>query len=97
MSHTPGPWIWRNKSGSLHQKGTDRRFGVTVLAPTYEYDSGVDTEVSDADAALIAAAPDLLAALKEILPWHDSHPAEATDNRMVNLCRAAIAKAEGAP
>lgn len=38
----------------------------------------------------------LLAALKEILPWHDSHPAEATDNRIINLCRAAIAAAEGA-
>jgi hypothetical protein len=38
---------------------------------------------------------ELLAALKAILPWHDSHPAEATDNRIINQCRAAIARAEG--
>lgn len=40
-----------------------------------------------------SAAPDLLAALKAILPWHDSHPAEVTDNPLINRCRAAIAKA----
>jgi hypothetical protein len=54
------------------------------------------TEFAHADGRFIApAAPALLAALKEILPWHDAHPAEATDNRIINMCRAAIAKAEG--
>lgn len=64
--HTPGPWAWRWKSGSLHQVGTDRPFGATVLAPTYSYDEGVGIEVSDADDSLIAAAPDLLEALLSV-------------------------------
>jgi hypothetical protein len=36
-----------------------------VLQPTYDYDSGVGIEISDADDQLIAAAPDLLAALRD--------------------------------
>lgn len=46
-------------------------------------------------AHLIIAAPDLLDALEAILPWHDSHPAEPTDNPLIAKCRAAIAKAKG--
>lgn len=65
--HTPGPWVWRGKSGTLHRAGdAPYTYGDLVLAPDYEYDSGVDTKVSDADAALIAAAPELLAELKAV-------------------------------
>lgn len=66
--HTPGPWEWRGKSGSLHRDTGERNsmgnpvYGETVLYPSYEYESGVDTIVSDADARLIATAPILLEA-----------------------------------
>ena len=64
--HTPGPWIWRGKSGSLHRVGEGPyAYGDCVLAPTYEYDAGVDIIVSEADARLIAAAPDMFAALHQ--------------------------------
>jgi hypothetical protein len=87
---TPGPWVWRGKSGSLHRVGEPPyQFGETVLAPTYEYESGVDTIVSDADAALIAAAPDMLGALKDVLRVVDWQTVE------FDAVRAAIAKAEG--
>lgn len=87
---TPGPWVWRGKSGSLHRAGElPYQFGVTVLAPTYEYDSGVDTLVSDADAALIAAAPDLLDALRAVVRIADRKTAE------FDAARAAISKATG--
>jgi hypothetical protein len=67
MPHTPGPWLWRNKSGSLHRAGEPPyTYGDTVLEPSYEYESGVDTTISEDDAALIAAAPDMLAALKSL-------------------------------
>jgi hypothetical protein len=62
--HTPGHWTWRGKDGGLYQEGTTHPFGDAVLVPVYEYDSGVDTVVSEADRALIAAAPDLLEALQ---------------------------------
>jgi hypothetical protein len=38
---------------------------------------------------------ELLAALRAILPWHDPHPIEQTNNPIINQCRIAIAKAEG--
>jgi hypothetical protein len=70
-AHTPGPWGWRNKSGSLHRIPSEGpyQFGETVLAPTYDYDRGVDVEVSDADAALIAASPDLADVARAYEAW----------------------------
>ena len=66
-AHTPGPWVWNGKYGSLHQAGDPPyKFGKSVLVPIYEYDSGTDTKVSDADAKLIAAAPEMLAELKRL-------------------------------
>jgi hypothetical protein len=67
---TEGPYRWRGKSGSLHGPGAPPyEFGKTVLSPTWEYDSGVDIEVSEVDAAFIAASwqdiSDLLALAKE--------------------------------
>ena len=102
--NTPGPWVWRGKSGTLHRVGTEPyAYGETVLAPDYEYDSGVDTKVSDADAALIAAAPDLLAALmtaKEVIRvWHGPNAWEIYDrvSPEMKAINAALAKAEGKP
>lgn len=64
--HTPGPWAWRWKSGSLHRvtHGPSAVYGDTVLASCFSYATGTETQVGSADAALIAAAPDLLEALK---------------------------------
>ena len=100
MAHTPGPWIWRGKSGSLYQVGEDRLYGAVVLYPTYEYDSGIDSIVSQDDAHLIAAAPSLLDALTEVMEWisawnpnfeHDDEWPASRDK-----ARAAIASATGA-
>lgn len=89
-SFTPGPWIWRWKSGSLHRAGTDGyTYGDTVLQPTYDYDSGVGIEISDADDQLIAAAPEMLAALIALVA------ADGGDDPEIVAARAAIAKATG--
>jgi hypothetical protein len=99
--HTPGPWIWRGKSGSLHRVGEPPYpYGARVLAPTYEYDSGVDTEVSDADACLIAAAPDLLAALRAMVAEFEKFsrygsPIARDANEAMRAARSAIARATG--
>jgi hypothetical protein len=98
---TPGPWVWRWKSGSLHQVGTDRPFGATVLAPSYEYDRGVENEVSEADAALIAAAPDLLKAVRgayhALKTYQYGNASTELAEEIANFCAAAIAKATGEP
>lgn len=54
MSHTPGPWVVGNV-------GEVKAGGIT-LADVYG-----DEEQADVDAHLIAAAPDLLAALEDML------------------------------
>ena len=59
---TPGPWVWRWKSGELCTVGTPPyAFGKSVLFP----DDNQSVIVSDADARLIAAAPDLLEAVRQ--------------------------------
>ncbi len=55
MEHTPGPWKWFN-DGDLANSD-----GKMVLRP--DANRGIPT---DADAALIAAAPDLLKACDEL-------------------------------
>lgn len=76
---------------------TDLDMGATMgvlIVPTCKHkDFEATLKAAREIKALVDAAPELLAALKAILPWHDSHPVEATDNPLINQCRAAIAKA----
>lgn len=108
MEPTPGPWTWRAKSGSLHRVGTPPyAFGETVLAPVYEHDTGLDVEVSEANAHLIAAAPDMRDALDSIaqygsdtLSGRADGPADAAWYRdgvreMTKRARAALLRASG--
>lgn len=84
--HTPGPWGAYNLSkGNLV---VETRTGILVANI-----SGDCPEV-EANASLIAAAPELLAALKsvaEIKGWFEKPPVSASGIKVM----AAIAKAEG--
>lgn len=62
--HTPGPWDWRDIDDLRQAKSTrtDGRYGESVLYASYDYDRGPYLETTDANRALIAAAPDLLEA-----------------------------------
>jgi hypothetical protein len=93
MKHTPGPWEAENESVSA---------GFDMVADVF----GATTEQRDANARLIAAAPDLLAALKALVGndsvrylddegprgegWQSNELAAA-----IAAADAAIAKAEG--
>ena len=79
--YTSGPWAWRWKSDALHQVGTPPySYGACIMTLRPEDDG--KPGISDADAALIEAAPLLLEALQLVLPmaqnWADgkgrSHP-----------------------
>lgn len=91
MAHTPGPW--RRADGDEDIVASD---GAIVVDGYY---STVDANQFDSNLALIAAAPDLLAALKELLEIPEyqvaiggnPHAVEA----LLERCRSAIAKAEG--
>lgn len=64
MSHTPGPWKWH----PIISIGTDGR--ETTWYPVTNGQKLVVTADREDDAALIAAAPELLAAL-EAIEWLD--------------------------
>ena len=84
--HTPGPWLAkRAKSGEMVQIASD---GWSKVADVYH----------PVDARLIAAAPDLLEALKgaaEVIDACVRNTATVPIPGISRIMRAAIAKAEG--
>ena len=87
-NHTPGPWHVGSNHGQLF---------IHNDHATREPICNLDTGAHDADADLIAAAPDLLAALQA---YHSEHfpgtgtTAEAVKDRALHaMAAAAIAKA----
>lgn len=110
--HTPGPWDYI-PSTAHHGPYVAGPYGdvadcYTMTNPTaHSVANGGDSQPhhfsgpdADANARLIAAAPDLLWMLKDILAAHEKHPgqvkggAQLTPIFEINV-RAAIAKAEG--
>jgi hypothetical protein len=63
-THTSGPWEWVGRD--LEQKGGEYKtvIGTEVSCGQFCYGGSVDMKISDADARLIAAAPEMLEALK---------------------------------
>ena len=94
--HTPGPWLIAESVVSRHAVTNMRRIrskneGLEHGAVCDVYGIQDGSEAS-ANARLIAAAPDLLDALIEIVSADDSH--ELTQKH-IESARAAIAKATG--
>lgn len=87
--HTPGPWVWDPGYCYHNLRAPDR---VDVLEVIH-YDDGIRA-VKPADAALIAAAPDLLEALKTIADESSEDPWHSSAAYLRKVARAAIAKAE---
>lgn len=84
---TPGPWKWWTSNSWRRLKRDDRGITQNVLEPYVCRDGCPDLSVSDADMALIAAAPELFEALEAVLDCAQSLNPEMT---------AAYAKARSA-
>ena len=84
--HTPGPWHYELH---LPRGSADGYFRITASSGWVIAD--LPDDGTDNDARLIAAAPDMLAALKDLLPMWES----GIDEPWVKAARAAITKAEG--
>ena len=87
-AHTPGPW----------SVGDDAGNGVVPLAdvPVPDVVVAMLPSTHHANARLIAAAPDLLAALKQVVSSAFPHPVNhPTMTAAWKVAQAAIAKAEG--
>ena len=96
--HTPGPWILDEESIDLLDFELEtHRIWINADGMHIGYVDGPRTEERKANARLIAAAPDLLEALKEIV----KSLADQDDEGMIEhvdpmiKARAAIAKATG--
>lgn len=90
--HTPGPWIVDPDHPRDISPADDLRFGVASICNSDNINgSWVFGDQSKANARLIAAAPDLLKALEELLAWNSGsgRPYPGT------IAIAAISKAKG--
>lgn len=87
-AHTPGPWSFV-QSGTGDFPVWNVRIGTRGLITL---PATADMETMDADARLIAAAPELLEALQKIVAESD---ADEWNGVSTSKARAAIAKAEG--
>ena len=109
---TPGPWrVYSDRDDELKVKGPGDEW-IADCADGFWGDDGGDwimAAESEANARLIAAAPDLLAALQNILGMAEAHtnrckalrhnkgkPVIEAMQADIAAARAAIAKAEGA-
>jgi len=93
MGHTPGPW-------TLHRWG-DNDYEINAAEWTVCYvpgfvDDTVESDMAEHNAPLIAAAPDLLAGLRELVGYDEgSSDKDSYGYEVLQRCKAAIAKAEG--
>ena len=93
--HTPGPWVLQDNAGfGVYVYGAGGAFGGGVQVAKVQ--ASVRADVQTANAHLIAAAPDLLAALREMVRTCRPTPIiEAEGRDALTAARAAIARAEG--
>lgn len=89
---TPGPWEWNGKWRVCAGVNTPH---ISVVCDTATRNSDRN-ERNNANACLIAAAPDLLAACEDALTTYEADMQHILDNgRLCNALRAVIAKAKG--
>ena len=101
MTHTPGPWLIKGPSEArnMHVGGDFAIYVVTdaphIIAETFDRSPPTDRHPAEANARLMAAAPDMRAALEFYLETEPGaayrkyhHPAD-----VAIVARAAIAKA----
>ena len=97
-NHTPGPWTvdWSD-DGPLIYTG-DLMIASVSGSTEHIKVRGIDEQTTEANASLIAAAPDLLEALERLLTHGERgnlYYERGEDAEVVNQARAAIAKAKG--
>jgi hypothetical protein len=110
VTHTPGPWTCRVGTNGPFVNERDKTIApFYVLNPTNIGTPAIPQDEARANARLIASAPDLLAALKELIARavasstvmfsSDPRVAEAVDAALAIIAKAEgrslIAKAEG--
>ena len=96
--HTPGPWSWcavgwEEPSGAFDIEATTADGRHVIIASRYDWQHRV--EESEANARLIAAAPELLEALRGLRRWMGPCGLDEEIDAAMRAADAAIAKATG--
>ena len=97
MAHTPGPWAYDEDSKEVFSSSDGYAMGWIALVKG-NADSGRDFPEQErlANARLIAAAPELLAALRDLVAYDEgSSDEDSYGHELFVRCLAAIAKATG--
>ena len=98
MSHTPGPWGYHEfgiqlGKGRFYIDQQNGIHGIAAIIPLETASAALSPEEHEANARLIAAAPDLLAACEEMLAAIDHE--YSVNPRNFPKAREAIRKAKG--
>lgn len=95
MKHTPGPWRFYTEPqpNGCPIVGNGSGLMLAMLAHSVNYPDQRDE--ANANARLIAAAPDLLEALQAVVSQLEGHDLHNGDVFAINNAYAAIAKATG--
>ena len=93
--HTPGPWRVTEAHGQTQVVAVNRHPEKAVTGIADIFDSIDGTREWGANARLIAAAPDMLEALKGALSEFDQMSCECVDDDIYGYVEDAIKKAEG--
>ncbi len=94
QKHTPGHWVYHILDNQLPVVFTDDEDGITICQ-LYDENTrmGENAENNEANAKLIAAAPELLEALKDVLnhlEWDDSEsPAQKAYDKAIEAIKKA--------
>lgn len=87
---TKGPWFVDVGTRGVGPKSEDEDQSYGMIIPSAWVEFDVDDKIQQANANLISAAPELLAALQFVLPWIPTKDGEA-----IFLAEQAIKKALG--
>ena len=95
LKHTPGPWKVDEISSPPHDRGVFGMDGM-IVAKIY-LPLNFNKQQADANACLIAAAPEILEALERLVTEHKSALYSSLEKRIANwqIAEAAIRKARG--
>jgi len=114
MEHTPGPWVVKfqpRKRETISYtdkywhdqwviKGPDKKHSPVALVRVEGFGMGPSKAVREANARLIAAAPDMLAALEQayqqLNTWMNDDKWDDEDEAVMEQIWAAISKTKGA-
>ena len=93
--HTPSPWDYdRGVVDADQSSGSIGR--VTICEHVYGAAGSPDMATAEANGNLIAAAPDLLAVLRDVIDETAFYQAKFSSSEWRKKARAALAKATGA-